>query len=130
MELTGKVILVGATETKGAKEFKIRQIVIETDEQYPQSIPVQFVQDKCFILDNYAVGDLVKIGINIKGAEWQGRYFANIQGWQISKVSSTGLTSEQQMPDREPVYGSVPKMNGDMANQFNESQDAEDDLPF
>jgi hypothetical protein len=120
MELIGKVVLIGATELKGAKEFKIRQIVIQTDEQYPQSIPVQFVQDKCSVLDNYVVGDLVKIGINIKGAEWQGRYFANIQGWKIDKTDSTSLTPENHMPDREAVNHNEPSV----------SDDEEDDLPF
>lgn len=130
MELIGKIIKIGQTEKKGAKEFKVRQIVIKTEDQYPESIPVQFVQEKCFFLDNYNDGDLVKIGINIKGVEWQGRYFANIQGWKIEKTNSTLLTAQNHMPDREAVYYSAPKMNGDMANEFNKSQDADDDLPF
>lgn len=103
MELLGTIIVIGQTESKGSKEFKIRQVVIQTDEQYPQTIPVQFTQDKCFVLDKYNIGDIVKIGINLKGAEWQGRYFANIQGWKIDKTDSTSLTAQNQMPDREAV---------------------------
>lgn len=116
MELIGKIIVIGQTETKGAKDFKIRQIVIQTDEQYPQSIPVQFVQDKCVILNNYAIGDLVKIGINIKGSEWQGKYYSNISGWKIEKTDSTTLTAQNHMPDREAVASS--------------DEEEEDDLPF
>jgi hypothetical protein len=103
MELIGKIILIGETELKGAKQFKTRQVVIETNEVYSQSIPIQFVQDKCSALEKYAVGDLVKIGINIKGVEWQGKYFANIQGWKIEKSDLILLSPENHMPDREAV---------------------------
>jgi hypothetical protein len=105
MEILGRVIVIGATETIGAKEFKKRLLVIETEETYKQKIPVEFTQDKCFVLDKFAIGDLVKVGINLRGSEWQGKYYANIQGWKIDKTDSVSLTAQQQMPDREAVYG-------------------------
>ena len=124
MELIGKIIVLGQTESKGSKDFKIRQVVVQTDEQYPQSIPVQFVQDKCYVLDKYAIGDIVKIAINLRGAEWQGKYYVNLNGWNIIKLESTGLTTEQQMPDREPVYGSASNTS------LVTNDEEEDDLPF
>lgn len=105
MEILGKIIVIGATETIGAKEFKKRLLVLKTEEQYPQSIPVEFTQDKTTVLNNFAIGDLVKVGINLRGSEWQGKYYANIQGWKIEKTVSTDLTAQKQMPDREAVYG-------------------------
>jgi hypothetical protein len=105
MEITGTIIVIGATETIGAKDFKKRLLVLKTEEQYPQSIPVEFTQDKTTVLNNYAIGDLVKVGINLRGSEWQGKYYANIQGWKIEKTVSKDLTAQKQMPDREAVYG-------------------------
>jgi hypothetical protein len=55
---------------------------------------------------------LVKVSINLRGSEWKGKYYANIQGWRIDKVESLSLTAQQQMPDREAT------------------QDESDDLPF
>lgn len=123
MELNGKIIVLNDTETIGAKDFKKRLVVIQTDEQYPQTIPVEFTQDKTSVLNFYKVNDLVKIGINIRGSEWKGRYFANIQGWKIDKLDSTSLTAQQQMPDREavrqePINNALPQ------------NDEVDDLPF
>lgn len=121
MEIQGKIIVLNDTETIGAKDFKKRLVVVQTDEQYPQTIPVEFTQDKTTILNFYKVGDLVKIGINLRGSEWQGRYFANIQGWKIDKLDSTSLTAAQQMPDREatqPINNALPQ------------NDEDDDLPF
>jgi hypothetical protein len=60
MDILGKVILLGETITVGsAGTFKKRTIVVETSEQYAQSIPIDFVQDKCNILNAYKVGDNV-----------------------------------------------------------------------
>lgn len=88
MELSGKIKEVQKQQERG--NFKFRNLILTTDEQYPQSIEVQFVQDKCGILDSYALGDTVKVGINIRGREWtdpQGvvKYFNTIQGWKINK---------------------------------------------
>ena len=102
MEISGKIIVLNETESIGTKEFKKRLIVVQTDEQYPQTIPVEFTQDKTSLLNNFSIGNFVKIGINLRGAEWKGRYFANINGWKIDKADSS-LTAQQQMPDREAV---------------------------
>jgi len=127
MELQGTIIVIGQTETFGAKGFKKRQLVIKTDSQYPQSIPVDFTQDKCAVLDAYKIGQFVNVSINVQGSEWQGKYYVNLNAWKITtgeKEKSAGSF----MPDREV------KLNGDMANQFNESQtsyeEEDDDLPF
>lgn len=84
MELKGKIILIGSTENVGTNGFTKRQLVIETLEQYPQKIPVDFVKDKTSMLDGKNIGDEVTLGINIRGNEYNGKYFCNIQGWKIN----------------------------------------------
>jgi hypothetical protein len=44
----------------GSGGFKKRDVVVTTDEQYPQHISVQFVQDKCDLLNTFQVGEAVK----------------------------------------------------------------------
>jgi hypothetical protein len=86
MEVFGKVIVLGETITVGsAGTFKKRTIVIETDEQYKQTIPIDFVQDKTEILNAYKVGESVKIGINIRGNEYNSKYYVSLNGWNINK---------------------------------------------
>ena len=120
MEISGKIIVLNDTETIGAKGFQKRLLVVQTEETYPQTIPVEFTQEKTTILNFYKVGDLVKIGINLRGSEWQGRYYANINGWKISKVDAN-LTAAQQMPDREATQ---PINNAQL------QAEEEDFLPF
>ena len=122
MEVFGQIIVVGATETIGAKGFKKRLIVVKTDEQYPQTIPVEFTQDKTSLLDSFVIGDTVKIGINLRGTEWQGRYFANIQGWNINK-GEREKSAESFMPDRQGINAMMENAEQEQAEDLN-------DLPF
>ena len=92
MEVQGKIKVLGETETFGT-DFTKRQLVVTTDEQYPQLISVDFLKDKCDLLNTYKVGDSVKVSINLGGREWinpQGvaKYFNSITGWRIEKVDN------------------------------------------
>jgi hypothetical protein len=126
MEVTGRVKMVEQTKEVGSSGFRKRDIVVTTDEQYPQFISVQFVQDKCDLLDAYKIGDNVKIDINLRGREWtnpQGEvvYFNSIQGWRIGKVQ-TDAPAQGQAPPMPPAQAFAP------ADNFKEED--HDDLPF
>jgi hypothetical protein len=102
MELTGTILQIGTTKEYGSNNFKKRELVLSTDEQYPQKILIEFVQDKCQVLDKYKKDDGVTIGINIKGREWinqhnQKKFFNSIQGWKIEKAE---LKKELQLADQ------------------------------
>ena len=87
MELTGKVYVIGETEEFGNNGFTKRMIVIETQDQYPQKLPIDFVKDNTKLLDNFQEGQEVKISINLRGNEYNGKYYVNIQGWKIESIS-------------------------------------------
>jgi hypothetical protein len=125
MEVVGKIKMVDVTKEVGTSGFKKRDVVVTTDEQYPQHILVQFVQEKCDLLNNYQVGDAVKIDINLRGREWtnpQGEmvYFNTIQGWRIGKMQAESTANPvAPMPAAEAF---AP------ATDFKEED--HDDLPF
>jgi hypothetical protein len=88
MELQGTIKKIGETEVLGAKNFKKRELIIIIGGDYPQVIMIEFVQDKCDLLNLFAEGQEVTIGINIRGKEWtndkgESKYFNSIQGWKI-----------------------------------------------
>ncbi|HCQ75913.1 MAG TPA: hypothetical protein DIV44_03810, partial [Leeuwenhoekiella sp.] len=70
MEVQGKIKLIGDVQTFGNNGFRKREVVVTTEEQYPQPIMVEFVQDKTDLLNNFNVGQNVKISINLRGREW------------------------------------------------------------
>ena len=124
MEVTGKIKVVGAEQQISAS-FKKRELVVTTDEQYPQSIMIEFTQDKCDLLNNYNIGETVKVSINLGGREWvnpQGetKYFNSIKGWRIERVGSTEMPT--QAPPMPAAEAFAPAQN------FKEED--HDDLPF
>ncbi len=124
MEVIGKIKLIKPTETVGNNGFQKRDVVVVTDEQYPQFLSVQFIQDKCTLLDQYQVGQDVKISINLRGREWinpegEAVYFNTIQGWRIENLmpQQTQPTATTPPP---PAFAPAPDT----------TVEADDDLPF
>lgn len=114
MEVSGKVKKIGLMVTAPSGTFSSRKLVVTTEEQYPQDIEIQFVQDKCDLLDLYKIGDGVKVGINLRGREWinpdtvknpngEAQYFNTIQGWRIEKTS-TSQAPTSQVPAKKYVH--------------------------
>lgn len=107
MDLIGKIKILNGTQVLGDNGFRKREAVITTEEQYPQHILIEFIQDKCDLLDNFVVGQEVKIALNLRGREWinpegVAKYFNSIQGWRIELVNSEQPTPQTQT-QQEPV---------------------------
>lgn len=86
----GKIKVINETQNVSSS-FKKRELVVTTNEQYPQDILIEFTQDKCDILNNYNVSQDVVVSINLRGREWinpqgEAKYFNSIQGWKINAV--------------------------------------------
>ncbi|MFV8324322.1 DUF3127 domain-containing protein [Flavobacterium sp. ZS1P14] len=125
MEVTGKIKMLGDAKNVGSGSFLKRELVVTTDEQYPQHILVEFVQDKCDLLNSFKVGEAVKVSINLRGREWidpQGvaKYFNAIQGWRVERLAAEAPNA--QMPPMPAAEAFAPATN------LNE--DEPDDLPF
>ena len=82
--VSGKVKVIGETEAFGANGFTKRLLVIETAEQYPQLIPIEFVKDKTMLLDAIIEDDTVEVSINLRGREHNGKYYLSAQGWKVT----------------------------------------------
>lgn len=122
MELQGTVKKIGETQTF-ASGFQKREMVLLTDEQYPQPILIEFLSDKIDLLQNVKEGESVKVGINIRGREWTNqqkevKYFNSITAWRLEKVSGDAPQGN---------FTEKPKEKPD-GNPFLDERD--DDLPF
>lgn len=119
MEVIGKIKVINA-ENQVSASFKNRKLVVSTEEQYPQFIEIVFVQDKCDLLNNYSVGQNVKVSINLRGRQWvnpegETKYFNEIQGWRIENVADAN-----DVKVNAPIFESNSKFN----------EEEHDDLPF
>ena len=111
MEVQGIIKAIKETKTFGASGFRKRELNITTNDQYPQILNIEFVQDKCDLLDKFKVGQNVEIGVNLRGNEWinpQGEtvVFNSIQGWKINTLqvdeTPTPIAPVNENPDDLP----------------------------
>lgn len=154
MEIQGKIKQIFPSQMIGANGFEKRDLVIVTEETYPQTIIIQFTQQRCDLLDSLQVGQVVKVYINIRGREWtnpQGetKYFNTIEGWKIEVIQTTNVANQQPVqqapqqpvaqaapappPQRVPQQVQQPQIfdnNGKEPNPAIFNNQEEDDLPF
>jgi len=103
MEVQGRVKMIDETKTYGNNGFRKREVVITTEEQYPQHILVEFVQDREWV--------------NPQG---ETKYFNSIQGWRIENLQQENST--ENIPPVAPIEAFEPADNV--------KQEDHDDLPF
>ena len=156
MEIQGRIKTIFATETVGQNGFQKRDLVITTEEQYPNDILIQFTQQRCDLLNNLKVGQNVRVHFNLRGREWtnqQGevKYFNTIEGWKIELIQTTNVAQQQQpMPQYQqhpqgypqqsqyappqqaqayPPQGQPQYQQGQMFNQYGQAP-AQDGVPY
>jgi len=96
---------------KISEKLQKRSIILQTNEQYPQTLEIELINDKCNAIDSFKVGNPIVVGINLRGREWVNpegvtKYYNSIQGWRISNT--------------------VPEVNNNIQNEARQVAD----LPF
>ncbi|HMO40822.1 MAG TPA: DUF3127 domain-containing protein [Saprospiraceae bacterium] len=120
-EIEGKLHKAFETENK-TSSFQAREFVIEVaDGTYSQFVKFQLTQDRCALLDAYKEGEIIKVHFDLRGREWQGKYFTNLNAWRIEKG---------QAADAAPEYAPPPPAAADFPSAADEPAAADDDLPF
>ena len=99
LKISGKLKVISDVQTFDSG-FTKREFVITTAEQYPQDVKLEFIKDKCELLDGKNIGEDVSVSFNIRGNEYNGRYFVNLQAWKIESTASS-TTPEAPQPIAE-----------------------------
>jgi len=111
-------------------EFYKREFVITTAEQYPSDVKFSALKEKSDQLNGITEGDRVNVKFDIKGREYNDRYYVDLNAWRIEKMDADG-TSAPADGTAEPAAagGDVPPA----PNTFQPTTPAagdNDDLPF
>ncbi len=102
-ELTGKVKLVQDAKVISDK-FTVREFVVTVEDgKYPQDIALQVVNDKVSLLDSLQEGQEVTVNFDIRGREYNGRYFNNLQAWKIDAGEAAAAPAAPAGDDRPPI---------------------------
>ena len=113
---TGRLHKIFETEQKSAS-FSVRDFVIEVaDDKFPQMVKFQLTQDKCALIDDYSEGVEICVDFDLRGREWNEKYFTNLNAWRIELSNAQDGASNET-----PTAASVPDAVTD---------DFDDDIPF
>lgn len=120
-EITGQISHIGEVQTF-ASGFTKRVIVLNVqDGEYENIYPFEFTKDKCSLLDKYVIGQTVTVGFNIRGNEWNGKYFVSLNGWMVKSNAES-----QDPPPMDAPAPSVPSATP--SGSYEDEEDSE--IPF
>ncbi len=126
-EMEGSVKVIQDLQTFDSG-FSKREFVVEVEDgKYPQLVNFECLKEKAELIDGLEVGDQVKVRFDIRGREYNGRYFVNLAAWKIEKTDqggggSGGATATQDQP---------PVGTGDSTfDNESDSDDLTDEPPF
>lgn len=139
-ETAGKIKVIYDTQSF-ASGFSKREFVVTTAaDKYPQDLKFEVVKDKCQLLDGYKVGQDVTVNFDIRGNEYNGKYYVNLSAWKIQSGSGSGGNGgggdpyDQSEPQRRSA---PPRQNGTQQNAEPSPADLrkeddfdDDDIPF
>lgn len=118
-EVVGRLHRKFDTENK-TDTFQAREFILEVqDGNYPQLIKFQLVQDRCTLLDGFNEDEQVKVFFDLRGREWNGKFFTNLNAWKLEKPGETASPPMQAGDTSFPGVDDEPADAGGM-----------DDLPF
>jgi hypothetical protein len=126
-ETEGILYKVFETENKTAS-FQAREFVIKHEGDYPQLIKFQLTQDRCDLIQKYETGQKIKVHFDLRGREWNDKFFTNLNAWRIENATDTGNTD-----DNTGAVESFSPLGNDFENaEGTNEMTAEDfgDLPF
>lgn len=121
-EVTGK-LKVKMDEQSFNSGFTKREFVLTTEEQYPQDIKFELIKDKTSAIDKYNLNDTIKVSFNLRGNEYNGKYYVNLQAWKVEAAEQSGTPLP---PPLDPM-AAMPKASAPASNI---DDIGEDDLPF
>ena len=102
-ELTGKIKLIEDVQSFSSGFTKRGFVVTTNHDKYPQDIKLEFVKDSCAKLDSFMEGNDVKVLFNVRGNEYNGKYYVQLAAWKIEKISDGD--ARPPIGARSPEYG-------------------------
>lgn len=126
-ETSGKLKVISDIQSF-ASGFTKREFVVTTaHDKYPQDLKFEVVKDKCSLLDSFQVGQEVQVNFDIRGNEYNGKYFVNLSCWKLQ--AADGSSSAPARSQGGAASQSATSGEPDISD-FRNDDDFDDDVPF
>ena len=131
-EIKGKIKILFDRQDFPSGFFK-RDFVITSNDQYPQDIKFGALKERVEQLEGLTVDDDVTVKFDVRGREYNGNYYVDLNAWRIERGTSNqaaqaDVQSGQSSQAQAPNVSSAP-LPEVAAVELN-SSDSDDDLPF
>ena len=103
VNITGPVTVIQEEKTFGSG-FTKQSFVVQVGDKYPQDLLIDAVKDECAKVAALSVGDVVSVEVNLRGREYNGKYYTNLQMWKLEVT--TPATSAPVVDD--PADEEIP----------------------
>ncbi len=123
-EARGTLKLIGDVQTFSSGFTKREFVVTTAHDKYPQDIKFEIVKDKCAQLDPFKVGQEVVVNFDIRGNEYNGKYYVNLSCWKIQPADGSAPATSRSAPTAEPSAEPSP------SDLRNENDWDDDSIPF
>ncbi len=129
-EATGKIKLINDVQTFPSG-FSKREFVVTTgDSKYPQDLKFEVVKDKCSLLDDYKEGQEVQVNFDIRGNEYNGKYYVNLSCWKLSGKEGGSSANSEYSQEEPPAKGGGSGPEPSAADLRKDDDFDDDDIPF
>ena len=129
-ELKGKIKVLFDQQDFPSGFYK-RDFVITTNEQYPQEIKFAALKERVEQLKGLGEGDEVLVKFDLRGREYNGNYYVDLNAWRIE--SGSGAASADHGSASSASTQSVPPVSSaplpDVEPMVVEPS-SDEDLPF
>jgi hypothetical protein len=101
-QLNGTIKLIGEKQTFDSGFQKVEFVLTTNDEKYPQDVKFEIVQDKVDDFLKYnKVGSVVDVDFNVRGNEYQGKYYVSLTAWKVFKSQAAAPATDIGVPAEE-----------------------------
>jgi single-strand DNA-binding protein len=135
-EIKGKIKVLFDRQDFPSGFYK-RDFVITSNEQYPQDIKFGALKERVEQLEGLSVEDEVTVKFDVKGREYNGNYYVDLNAWRIERGASSqaAQVAGQTEQSSQTSQAQAPKVSLDplpevSAVELSSSSDSDDDLPF
>ena len=125
-ELKGKIKVLFEQQDFPSGFYK-RDFVITTNEQYPQDIKLSALKERVEQLNGMSEGDSVLVKFDLRGREYNGNYYVDLNAWRIESDGVAPVGSSSEKSGAQPAVDSAPLP--DVEPMVIEPS-SDDDLPF
>lgn len=136
-EAAGKIKLIYDTQSFPSGFSKREFVVTTAHDKFPQDLKFEVVKDKCALLDQFQPDQEVQVNFDIRGNEYNGKYYVNLSCWKIQAASGGGSSDNQSFSkpaargnNRPTAASSSSNSEPSAADLRNENDFDDDDIPF